>query len=406
VNRPVVTQQPTQAAHGLGRLLGATGVSMIGQGVVIAAVPLLAASLTRSPFSIALVSAATYAAWLVIGLPAGALVDRWPRRMTMVIADAARAALLVGLALAVRLDQISVPALIAVVFLIACAGCFFDPAAQAAIPMLTGRDSSALAKANGRLWTLDILGRSLFGPPLGAALFALSASLPFGLNAVTFLASAALLIGLRSLGRPLHVEPHGSVASSVKDGITFLVRHPQLRLLVAGMGAYNLGYNIGFATLVLFAQDRLGLSARGFGLLLATLAIGGAAGGWLAPMVHTRVTPAMTYAACLAIQAAVWCVLALVENPWSSAGALALLGLASTVVSVVGGTARQALTPDHLMGRITAGSRVVGIGAAAVGSLIGGVLASIGTLATPFVVAAILLALSSLVFALRRHSAS
>jgi len=401
VTNPVEVQQPAPVdPRGLARLLGSTGVSMVGQGAVAAAVPLLAASLTRDPFAVSLVAAATYAAWMVVGLPAGALVDRWPRRLTMVIADLTRTALLAGLALAVLFDRLLLPGLVVTVFLIAAASCFFDPAAQAAIPVLSGREPGALAKANGRLWTLDILGRSLLGPPLGAALFAAAAVLPLFLNAVTFLVSAALLVGLRSLGRPANAESGQRVSHAVRDGVRFLVGHPGLRLLTVGMATYNLGYNIAFATLVLFAQDRLGLSAQGFGILLAMLALGGILGGWVAPRVHVRAAPSWTYAACLALQGLAWLGTGLTENMWVSGGALVVIGLASTVVSVVGGTARQTLTPDHLLGRITAGTRVLGIGAAAAGAVIGGVLASAGTLVTPLVSAAVLLAVGSAVFAL------
>ena len=88
MSNPVGMQRPveTPGAGGLGRLLASTGVSIAGQGMVVAAVPLLAASITRNPIGVSLTVAASYAAWLTVGLPAGALVDRWPRRRTMVLA--------------------------------------------------------------------------------------------------------------------------------------------------------------------------------------------------------------------------------------------------------------------------------------------------------------------------------
>lgn len=401
---PVEVRQPATGPRGLGRLLASTGVSMIGQGTATAAVPLLAASLTRDPILISIVAAASYAAWLVVGLPAGALVDRWPRRKTMVIADLARVVLLALVAAGVLLDWLPIWGLIVVVFLIACAGCFFDPAAQAAIPVLATREPAALAKANGHLWTLDIFGRSLVGPPLGAALFASTAVLPFALNTVTFLVSALLLVGLVGLGRADHPDAGQPVHHAVKDGVLYLVRHPELRLLTLGMGTYNLGYNVAFAMLVLFAQDKLGLQAEGFGVLLATLAVGGAAGGWIGARVHRVLSASWTYAFALAVQGVCWLVMITTQNVYASGAALIVVGLVSTVVSVVGGTARQTLTPDHLLGRITAGSRVVGIGAAALGSLIGGVVASAGGLGTSFVAAGCLLLAGAVVFAVAARS--
>lgn len=399
MNPSVESQEPaTQAPRGLSRLLGSTGISMIGQGVALAAVPLLAASLTRDPFEVSLVGAATYAATLVLGLPAGALVDRWPRRAVMVAADVLRAFLLVALALAIGADALTLPALVGVVFLLSAAGCFFDPAAQAAIPAVAGRDTMTLAKANGRLWTYDVFGRSLVGPPLGAALFAAGAVLPFALNGLTFIASALLLVGLTTLRRPARADVQTSIRHDIREGLRFLAGHVKLRVLTLGMATYNFGYNVAFAPLVLFAQERLDLDARGFGLLLATLAVGGLVGGWLAPRVYTRLSAIATYAACLAVQALAWVAVGLGGGAWAAGAALAFVGVASTVVSAVGGTARQEISPDHLLGRVTAGTRVLGIGSAAVGSVVGGAVGSLAGLVAPLLAAAVVLALGAVLF--------
>lgn len=85
----------------------------------------------------------------------------------MVIADIARAVMLALLATAVATAKLSIALLVAVAFLVGIAGCFFDPASQAAIPMMEGRQQTALTPADGRLWSLDPIGRSLIGPPVG-----------------------------------------------------------------------------------------------------------------------------------------------------------------------------------------------------------------------------------------------
>jgi MFS family permease len=401
-SRVEVTQPSTEPRSGLGRLLASTGVSMIGQGTAIAAVPLLAASVTTDPLYVSIVAAASYVAWVVVGLPAGALVDRWPRRKTMVIADLFRATVLAVLGVTVVADWLSLPMLVVAVLLIASASCFFDPAAQAVVPLLVGTDQASLARANGRMWTLDVLGRSLVGPPLGAALFAFAAAWPFALNAATFIVSAVFLTGLSIVGRP---AASGAVPQRIRHavwaGVRYLAAHRELRLLTLGMATYNLGYNVAFATFVLFAKHRLGVSDRGFGLLLTTLAVGGIAGGWIGPRLHTRLRPSATYALCLGLQGGAWLLTASSHSPWIGGLGLLVVGLASTVVSVVGGTARQSLTPNDMIGRMTAATRVVGIGAAALGSLLGGVIAQATSLTTPLVVAAGLLGLGAAAFAVR-----
>lgn len=376
----MAAQQSTEAptSRGLGRLLASTGVSIAGQGMVIAAVPLMAASLTRSPMGVAITVAATYASWLIAGLPAGALVDRWPRKRAMVIADVVRAALLGVFAWATAAGMASVWLLAAVVFLVGIAGCFFDPAAQAAIPAVVGRDSKALASANSRLWSLDLFGRSLLGPPAGAALFALAAAAPFGVNAVTFLISGGLLAGL-TLGRPSNLSAHSEpLRAAIGEGLRFLLGHRELRNLTAGMASFNFVYNLAYATLVLFAQDRLGLGNREFGLLLAMLAVGGLGGAWLSNHVNASSRALDVYGLCLTIQAIAWGLLVVAPSWFTAFGGLLAVGVASMLATVMGASARQRLTPDALLGRVSAGTRFVGLGSAALGALAAGIIANFG----------------------------
>ncbi|TPG14043.1 MFS transporter [Pedococcus bigeumensis] len=386
MSNPVEMRQPveTPGVGGLGRLLASTGVSIAGQGMVLAAVPLLAASLTRNPVGVSLTVAAGYAAWLAVGLPAGALVDRWPRRRTMVLADVARAMLLAGLAIAVALDVASLLMLVLVVFAIGVASCFFDPAAQAAIPQVVGREPGVLARANSRLWSLDLVGRSLIGPPLGAALFALATVLPFASNALTFVVSALLLAGLGGVDRAegRSAAPAG-VRAAMREGVRFLWRHRELRALTLGMASFNLTYNIAFAPLVLFAQDRLHLGDRGFGLLLAMIAIGGLLGAWLAPRIQRRLTSPRAYAFGLLVQGIAWGAMWMWPNRWLAGAALVLIGLSSMTVTVIGASARQSLTPDDLLGRVSAGTRTLGLGSAGVGALLGGLVGNAAGLGAP-----------------------
>lgn len=378
-------------SRGLSRLLASTGVSMLGQGAVLAAVPLLAASLTDDPFLVSLATAATYAAWLVVGVVAGTLVDRWPIRRVMVGADLARAAVLALLAACVWQGMSAVAVLLAAVFLTSVATCFFDPAAQAALPALAGEDE--LARANGRYWSLDTFGRSLIGPPLGSLAFAVGHALPFGLAVATFAGSAALLAGLPLDSRPgaPGAQDRPSVWASTRDGLAFLARHRRLRVLVASMGAFNLGYNLAAGVLVLVALHRLGLTSTGYGFLLAAPAVGGVVGGFLSPHLHGRIGPVTAYVVCLIVQAGCWAVVAAAPGVLPCIPALVVLGLAANVVTVLGGTARQSITPPELLGRVSAATRVIGLGAAAVGAALGGWLAGLFGLTAPLWIACALL---------------
>ncbi len=400
-------QQSVDASpgRGLNRLLASTGVSIAGQGMVLAAVPLLAARLTSDPLQVSLTVAATYAAWLVVGLPAGALVDRWPRRITMVVADLARALIVGALAVAVLTEAAQLWVLVACVFFLGVAGCFFDPAAQSALPLVVGRDQRRLATANGQIWSLDLLGRSLIGPPLGAALFALGASIPFFGNSLAFLISAALLVGLGRMAPPVRTGAHPPVFRSVREGLGYLVRHGELRRLTIGMATFNFIYNVAFSTLVLFARDRLHVPEGWFGALLATSAVGGLVAGYLVPKSRRHFTARAIYAAGLLAQGLGWLLLFVAPNGWIAGVALALVGAASMTVTVLGGTARQRLTPDALMGRVSATTRVAGIGMAALGAICGGLIANGTSLAWPILSASAIAGFGSLLMLVMRRSA-
>nr|WP_262283293.1 MFS transporter [Micromonospora sp. MA102] len=178
-----------------------------------------------------------------------------------------------------------------------------------------------------------------------------------------------------------------------------LVRHPELRTVTLGMAFYNLGYNVAFATLVLYAQDVLHVGTLGFGLLIASGALGGIAGGWLAPRIAAAPSARSAYAITLGVQAAAWVTVLLAGNPWAAGVALLFVGIASTTGSVVGGSTRQLHTPDEMLGRVVSSTRLFGIGSAALGSVLGGGVADAGGLSAPFIAAAGLLALASLAFA-------
>lgn len=350
----------------------ATGVSVSGDGAFMAAAPLLAAALTRDPLAVSTATAAFYLPWLVAGLPAGALADRWPRRTVMVIADVLRAVLLGAFAALVATGHASMPLLFAVILAVGIAGCFFDANSQAVIPFLVGRDKDTLAKVNGRYWSLDAAGRSLVGPPAGSAAFALARVLPFAGDALSFAVSALCVATLPPIPAAGTRQP---LTAAIREGLAHLRATKDLRDLAASMAAYNFAYNLAMATFVLYATGPLHVPTAGYGLLLTAAAIGGITTGWKAAPLTRRLTHRQTMALATALQGAAWLGIALVPDAYAVAVLLALVGAASSLTSVAAGSARQALTPDHLLARVVSAFRLFGIGAAGLGALSGGLLA-------------------------------
>jgi MFS family permease len=187
----------------------AQGVSNLGDGVYVTALPLLAATLTRDPLPVSAVMFAEWLPWLLFGLLAGALLDRWERRRVMWTVDAARFVVVGGFAVAVLLGWASIPLLMLTGFLLGTGQTLVDTASQALIPALVSRDPGRLERANGRLLGTQMIAGQLAGPPAGGALFAASAWVPFLADAVSFGASSALVAaigGRRAAHRPSSSE--------------------------------------------------------------------------------------------------------------------------------------------------------------------------------------------------------
>jgi MFS family permease len=388
-----VGQREGMRASGVGPLLASTAISVTGDGAFIAAAPLLAASLTRNPVAVSTVTAAFYLPWLLTGLLAGVLVDRWPRRPVLVAADLVRAVILTVLAVLVFVHAVNVLFLVIVVLLVGVAQCFFDSAAQATIPAVVGRDKEALTHTNGRFWALDTVGRSLIGPPLGSTTFALNKTLPFLGDALSFLASAVLVSRLPRV--PASDGPREGLLTAVREGLQHLIHTRDLRALAFSMGAYNFGYNLAIATFVLYAKDVLRVADAGYGVLLAAMAVGGVIAGWRAASLTRRLSYRQVQAAALLVQGLAWAGVALAPNAVVVGLLFTFLGAGSSLASVAVGSARQALTPDKLLGRVVSAFRLFGLGAAGLGALVGGVVADWQGLRAPLLVAAALLILAA-----------
>lgn len=384
---------PAATIGRVGPLLASTGISVTGDGAFLAAAPLLAASLTRNPLAVSTVTAAFYIPWLIAGLPAGALADRWPRRAVMITADLLRAAALTALSILIVTGYATLQLLTATILIVGIARCFFDASSQAVIPLMVGRDKEILTKVNGRYWAVDTVGRSLAGPPLGSGVFTVSATLPFAADAASFVASAAFISRLPKMPAP---GGHTSITAAIRAGLAHLLATPDLRTLALSMGAYNFAYNVSMAPFVLYATGTLHVAQGVYGVLLAVAALGGIATGWRAAPLTRQLSYRQMMAIAIGLQAASWFGIAAVSNVFAVGAFLALLGAASTLTSVAAGSARQALTPDDLLGRVVTAFRLFGGGAAGLGALTGGFVAREAGLRAPLWSAAALLGMAAL----------
>jgi hypothetical protein len=194
------------------RFWAAATTSMLGDGIRFAALPLLAAAVTRRPLPVAVVTLSATVPWLLFGLYAGVAVDRLNRRVVMVAVNAARALTVGALAVVVATDHVSLPVLYAVAFVVGTGEVFYDLAAAAFLPAIVAADR--LTVANARLISAQILGRDLVGAAVGGLLFAASRAVPFSIDAATFAISAVLIASVAGSFRVPREDVRGSVRAS------------------------------------------------------------------------------------------------------------------------------------------------------------------------------------------------
>ncbi|MGY0231763.1 MFS transporter [Longispora urticae] len=430
----------------------ASAVSNLGDGVTMVAGPLLVASLTDDPALVAGAAFVQQLPWLLFSLISGAFVDRLDRRRLIVVVNLLRALALGGLAAAVASGTVGVAVVYAVFFLAGVGETLADTASGALLPAIVPEEK--LGTANARLMAAFTVGNQFVAKPLGAWLFVVGAAVPFGVDAVTFLVAAALMAAIRPVrgragagpvgaaqvppvgpalpagpalpvgptspgppvgsaspappvGSALAVEPVPGLRAEIAEGVRWLWHHPLLRALALGMGLANVAFCAAFATFVLYARDRLGLSEVGYGVLLTAFAVGGLLGSVLSGRLRARFGATALLRAGLVVELLTHVTLAVTRTPWVAATVIVLFGVHSMVWGVIVVTLRQRVVPDGLLGRVGSVYSLLDLGGACLGSLLGGVLAhSLGATA-PFWIAAAVMALitTAMWYPLRRASA-
>ena len=378
------------------RLWTASTVSNLGDGVDIAALPLLAATLTRDPRLVAGMGVAFTLPWLLFALPAGAIVDRLDRRRVMYRVNLVRTALVAVIALSVATGSASIWMLYAIALAMGFCETLFDNAAQAMLPAIV--EPSLLEVANGRQYAAEIVANTFAGPPLGGVLFAVAASVPFWIDSGSFLISALLIATLAGSFRPAPAPgtalgadgspARRSLRHEIAEGVRWLQGHRLLRTLALLLGALNFANWLGMSTAVLFAQEILGLDDRGFGLLLAGMAVGGVLGGIFGARIAAALGPGPALVVSIAAIGFSEAAVGLMSNALAVAGLFWISGLFVPVWNIITVSLRQQIVPDHLLGRVNSVYRFLGWGSQPLGALIGGLLANAYGLRVPWWVGA------------------
>ena len=371
------------------RLLGAAWASNVGDGVRNAALPLIAASLTMSASTVTAVAAAGTLPFVLLGVVAGTMADRGARVPLIVRAHLFRAVVMSGMAALLLVDGMTVPVLAAGAFLLGCGEAVADSAAPALLPELI--EDERLEKANGELETAELVANDLVGPPVGGLLFTVASSVPFAVDAVSFVGAAALVKSIERDEDPVEPDAVRPWRDDLREGVVTTWTNPVLRVTGLLVIVLQIGNVAAVAPFVLYVTDHLGLGPAAYGLFLAAGSVGGIIGSRLAAPMVSRLGPFPTLVSAIATGAASFLVMTIPTVPTVAVGFAASFG-AVVVGRIVVVTARQRSVPTRLLGRAQGAIRTLVWGAATVGALVGGALYDTAGDRAPFVLAAVLYA--------------
>ncbi len=364
------------------KFIAASGLTNLADGVATVAWAWIASLLTRDPLLIALVPVALRLPWFVLALPAGVITDRTDRRRLIIAMDILRTAAMAVVAIAIlsalpladtAASGVSDPGLFAVIMagalVVGGAEVFRDNAAQTMMPALV--PAGDLERANGRLWSVELIGNALLGPAIGAFLIAAYLPLPFALNAVAYGLAAVLLLRLPGRIAPKPTE-HRDWRRELAEGYQFLKSAPLLRDLALITGGWNLLFSMVMIALVLHSQENLHLGAQAYGLVLAAGAVGGVLGGWIGDRVVAAMGQAGAAQWMLAASPVAFLAMALAPGPVTVAIALAVFEFTGIIWNTVSVSYRQRAIPDRLLGRVNSLYRLLAWGMMPIGLICSG----------------------------------
>jgi len=388
------------------RFVAASGLTNLADGIATVAWAWLASLLTRDPLLIALVAVALRLPWFLFAIPAGVITDRVDRRLLILRMDMLRgmafafAAIAIWMALPLAAPTMALTqpglyaAILAAASLVGVAEVFRDNAAQTMLPALVPQ--AGLEKANGRLWSVELVGNALLGPALGAFLIAAALPLPFAVGALAYVSAVVLVLAIKGQFQPATTQTR-NWRRELREGFQFLWHAKLLRSLAWITGGWNLLFQMVMIALVLHVQENLGLDARAYGLILAAGALGGIAGGWWGDAIITRLGPKRAAQWMLLASFPTFLGIAYAPGPVALAIVLAAFEFTGLVWNTVSVSYRQRKIPDALLGRVNSLYRLLAWGMMPVGLLLSGVIVRVAdgpmardaALTAPFIVAAL-----------------
>ena len=358
-------------------LFASTTVSQFGFHITQLALPLVAIiALEASPFEVGALAALSTAPFLLIGLPAGAWVDRMRRRSVLIVGDLARAAVLVTVPLAWWADTLTLWQLYTVALVYGGFTVFFDVAYQSYLPHLVGREN--LVEGNAKLEAMRAVSQ-LGGPALAGQLVRLlTAPVALLADALAMAASALFVVRIRKREERPARRPDAHLLREIGDGLRFVFGNRLLRAIATCTATYNLLSSAYGAMVILYLERSLGLDAGTIGLVFTVMGAGGLVGAVAARRVADLVGQGPAIWMSAAFTSPFWLLMPVLAAPgwrlWVAAAGGFVVSIGIVVYNVTQVSFRQAITPDGMLGRMNATIRFLVFGTMPLGALLGGVL--------------------------------
>ncbi len=379
------------AEYDFRQLLAADTISQLGSRVSVLALPLVAVlALHASTLEVGLLTASTTLAFLVVGLPAGALMDRTLRRAVLISADVGRALILGSVPLAWALRVLTMPQLYLVAISTGILNVFFDVAHQSYLPSLIHREH--LIEGNSKLQAVASVG-VIAGPALGGfAIQLLTAPIAVAIDAVSFLGSAWFISRIRKREDPLDARRSAKLTNDVIEGVRFVFADRLFRAIAMSTAVACVFNGVRAPILILLLSRQLHLSGGIIGAFFSVVSVGALVGALVANRVARRIGSGRAIVLSLLITTPFQLLVPFARHGWllwAAAVANAIVWLGAGVYDVSQISFRQEATPERLLGRMNATYRFLTWGPIPLGGVLGGVLGQVFGIRTALWIAAV-----------------
>jgi MFS family permease len=360
------------------RIWASSVISNLSDGILIAAAPLLAISLTDSTVLISAIGAMVMLPWLLFAIPIGVLVDRVDRRFILAGANATRSAVVGALALLIATDHVTIYWLLVASFVIGVCEVAADTTAQSLIPQIL--EEKNFEKGNSRLQISETVIQGFVGGPLSGFIYAIAIALPFFINSLGLAVASLLALSipikyLQDVRKDDVEKEKKKFVADMKFGIKYLFNEKVLRRLVVTTASIGVCYSMGTATMVLFIIKELELPKQLFGVILAIQSIGAIAGAFMAPRLSEKFGRSNVMTFGIVSSSVVLLLQGFSPNIYIFVALATFGGFAISQWNILLMATYQTVIPNELYGRIHGTRRTLVWGMMPIGSLLGGVLA-------------------------------